>query len=89
MNCAFHFIFQDYIVKSNQEPSSPKDKNSNKREVKQLQEELMSVKIREAGCLSELKETKQKVMEFETQVFTKIGLISVQAQCVAHLDIVR
>lgn len=28
----------------------------------------MSVKIREAGCLSELKETKQKVMEFETQV---------------------
>ncbi|XP_022323904.1 EVI5-like protein isoform X1 [Crassostrea virginica] len=59
--------WEDYIIKSNQEPSSPKDKNSNKREVKQLQEELMSVKIREAGCLSELKETKQKVMEFETQ----------------------
>ena len=49
----------------------------------------MSVKIREAGCLSELKETKQKVMEFETQVFTRTGLISVQVQCVAHLDIVR
>ena len=49
----------------------------------------MSVKIREAGCLSELKETKQKVMEFETQVFTRIGLIPVLAQCVAYHDIVR
>lgn len=61
-------MFQEFIIKSNQDPSSPKDKNSNKHEVRQLQEELMSVKIREAGCLSELKETKQKVMEFETQV---------------------
>nr|XP_011443849.2 ecotropic viral integration site 5 ortholog isoform X3 [Crassostrea gigas] len=59
--------WEEFIIKSNQDPSSPKDKNSNKHEVRQLQEELMSVKIREAGCLSELKETKQKVMEFETQ----------------------
>lgn len=28
----------------------------------------MSVKIREVGCLSEFKEIKQKVMEFEIQV---------------------
>lgn len=28
----------------------------------------MSVKIKETACMSELKETKQKVMEFETQV---------------------
>lgn len=59
--------WEEFIIKSNQDPSSPKDKNSNKHEIRQLQEELMSVKIREAGCLSELKETKQKVMEFETQ----------------------
>ncbi|XP_048773670.2 ecotropic viral integration site 5 ortholog-like isoform X9 [Ostrea edulis] len=59
--------WEDYIVKSNEDPSSPKDKNSNKHEIRQLQEEVMSVKIKETACMSELKETKQKVMEFETQ----------------------
>ncbi|XP_062594770.1 ecotropic viral integration site 5 ortholog-like isoform X2 [Saccostrea cucullata] len=59
--------WEDYLIKSNQDPSSPKDKNSNKHEIRQLQEEVMSVKIREAASLSELKEAKQKVMEFETQ----------------------
>ena len=45
---------------------SPKDKS--KPDVKSLQEELMSVRLREAESLSELKSMKQKVMELETQV---------------------
>ena len=47
--------------------TSPKEKNS-KQEIKSLQEELMTVKVREAKALVEGKETKQKVMELETQV---------------------
>ncbi|XP_063422949.1 ecotropic viral integration site 5 ortholog-like isoform X4 [Mytilus trossulus] len=46
--------------------SSPKDKNHNK-EVKQLQENVMTIKVREANCMSDLKDTKQKYMELETQ----------------------
>ncbi|VDH99540.1 ecotropic viral integration site 5 protein [Mytilus galloprovincialis] len=46
--------------------SSPKDKNHNK-EVKQLQEDVMTIKVREANCMSDLKDTKQKYMELETQ----------------------
>ncbi|XP_071157091.1 ecotropic viral integration site 5 ortholog-like isoform X3 [Mytilus edulis] len=46
--------------------SSPKDKNHNK-EVKQLQEDVMTIKVREAYCMSDLKDTKQKYMELETQ----------------------
>lgn len=41
-------------------------KNS-KHEFRALQDELMTVKIREAQSLSDLKEMKQKVMELETQ----------------------
>lgn len=41
-------------------------KNS-KHEIRVLQDELMTVKIREAQSLSDLKEMKQKVMELETQ----------------------
>lgn len=44
-------------------------KNS-KHEFRALQDELMTVKIREAQSLSDLKEMKQKVMELETQVKT-------------------
>lgn len=47
--------------------TSPKEKSS-KQEIKHLQEELMTVKVREAQALAESKETKQKVMELETQV---------------------
>lgn len=35
----------------------------------------MSVKIKETACMSELKETKQKVMEFETQVTNMICMV--------------
>ena len=40
----------------------------NKSRQKQIEEELMAVRIREAESLSDLKSTKQKVMELETQV---------------------
>ncbi|XP_070176822.1 EVI5-like protein isoform X2 [Littorina saxatilis] len=46
--------------------ASPKEKNS-KAEVRHLQEEVMTVKLREAKAVADLKETKQKVMELETQ----------------------
>ncbi|KAK6195334.1 hypothetical protein SNE40_000788 [Patella caerulea] len=46
--------------------SSPKEKSS-KQEIRQLQEETMTVKLREAQTLVSLKEMKQKVMELETQ----------------------
>lgn len=46
---------------------APKEKNS-KAEVRQLQEEVMTVKLKEAKSVADLKETKQKVMELETQV---------------------
>ena len=56
-------------------PNSPRDRSSKgelKNELKKLQEDHMSVKLREAACLSHLKDTKQKVMELETQVGTCI-----------------
>ncbi|KAK3087065.1 hypothetical protein FSP39_001168 [Pinctada imbricata] len=59
--------WQKFRVKSSLDPLSPTDKNSNKTENRQLQDELMETKIKEASCLSELKETKQKIMELETQ----------------------
>ncbi|ESP00273.1 hypothetical protein LOTGIDRAFT_141007 [Lottia gigantea] len=46
--------------------NSPKEKSS-KQEVRQLQEETMTIKLREAQTLVNLKEMKQKVMELETQ----------------------
>lgn len=47
---------------------TPSKGQNTKTETKQLHDELMTVKIREANSLSDLKETKQKIMEFETQV---------------------
>ena len=47
--------------------ASPKEKNS-KAEIRHMQEEVMTVKLREAKAVADLKETKQKVMELETQV---------------------
>ena len=35
--------------------------------MKQLQEDVMTIKVREANCQSDLKDTKQKYMELETQ----------------------
>lgn len=46
---------------------SPKEKAS-KAEIRHLQEDVMTVKLREAKAVADLKETKQKVMELETQV---------------------
>jgi hypothetical protein len=37
-------------------------------ELRQAQDDLMAVRLREAQAISELKEMKQKVMELETQV---------------------
>ena len=64
-------------MKSTLDPISPTDKNSNKTENRQLQDELMEVKIKEAACLSELKETKQKIMELETQVSENVITCSI------------
>ena len=47
--------------------ASPKEKNS-RAEIRHMQEEVMTVKLREAKAVADLKETKQKVMELETQV---------------------
>ena len=52
--------------------TSPKEKSKDKNtkaEIRHLQEEVMTVKLREAKSLADLKETKQKVMELETQVW--------------------
>ncbi|CAL1530523.1 unnamed protein product [Lymnaea stagnalis] len=46
--------------------SSPKDKNS-KTDIKHLHEEVMALKLKEARAVAELKDTKQKLMELETQ----------------------
>uniref|UniRef100_A0A0L8HPV6 Uncharacterized protein n=1 Tax=Octopus bimaculoides TaxID=37653 RepID=A0A0L8HPV6_OCTBM len=45
-----------------------------KHEVRILQEELMTVRIREAQSLSALKEMKQKVMELETQLISRFDV---------------
>ncbi|XP_067662204.1 ecotropic viral integration site 5 ortholog-like isoform X1 [Haliotis asinina] len=57
--------WETYMERQNS-VTSPKEKSS-KQEIKHLQEELMTVKVREAQALAESKETKQKVMELETQ----------------------
>ncbi|XP_021367677.1 ecotropic viral integration site 5 ortholog-like isoform X1 [Mizuhopecten yessoensis] len=57
-------LWAKHIESMTRDPVSPKDK---KQELKQINEELMTVKIREATSLSDLKESKQKIMEFETQ----------------------
>ena len=41
---------------------------ASKTEVRVLSDEVMSVRIREAQAVAELKDTKQRVMEMETQV---------------------
>lgn len=48
-------------------PSNKKESN-NKNQIQQLYSELMTVKLREADALAELKEVRQRVMELETQV---------------------
>ncbi|GAB1599351.1 EVI5-like protein isoform X1 [Argonauta hians] len=58
--------FWEKHCKNNFSPNVPEMKNC-KHEVRILQEELMTVRIREAQSLSALKEMKQKVMELETQ----------------------
>ena len=45
----------------------PNQKPNKKRE-QQLADDLMTVRLREAEALADLKEMKQKVMELETQV---------------------
>jgi len=44
------------------------NKSELKAELKKVQEELMSSKLREAAALSHLKDAKQKIMELETSV---------------------
>ncbi|XP_029641770.1 EVI5-like protein isoform X2 [Octopus sinensis] len=58
--------FWEKHCKNNFSPNVSEVKNC-KHEVRILQEELMTVRIREAQSLSALKEMKQKVMELETQ----------------------
>ncbi|XP_064616082.1 LOW QUALITY PROTEIN: ecotropic viral integration site 5 ortholog-like [Liolophura sinensis] len=60
-------LWEKFIMERSITPTcmSPKDKS--KPDVKTLQEELMSVRLREAESLSELKTMKNKVMELETQ----------------------
>lgn len=55
----------------------------NKDKVKQLQEEVMNVRLRETQAFAELTEMKQKVMELETQVCNGIVIELFTAYCVA------
>lgn len=41
--------------------------------VKDLEDQLMGLRIREADAIAELKEMRQKVMELETQVYARRG----------------
>ena len=61
-------MWEEFKAKSTTDvpSSSPKDKN-HKHDMKQLQEDVMTIKVREANCQSDLKDTKQKYMELETQ----------------------
>ena len=43
-------------------------KKASKNQVQQLQDDMMTLRLREAQTLGELKELKQKVMELETEV---------------------
>ncbi len=48
---------------------SGKEGTPSKSKQQQVAEELMTVRLREAEALADLKSTKQKVMELETQVY--------------------
>ena len=58
-------VYQAHMERVKQ--TSPKEKSS-KAELRQLQEEVMGLKLKEAKAVSEVKDAKQKLMELETQV---------------------
>ena len=47
--------------------ASPNTKAS-KSDVRQMSDEIMTLRLREVNAISELKDSKQKLMELETQV---------------------
>ncbi|XP_033642919.1 EVI5-like protein isoform X2 [Asterias rubens] len=58
---------EDHWQKHLQRASSRRKESNTKQTVQTLTEELMSVRLREAETMAELKEAKQRVMELETQ----------------------
>lgn len=57
-------FFQRHLARTTGRWKDPPKKNA----VNELQDELMTVRLREAETQAELKETKQRMMEVETQV---------------------
>lgn len=51
--------------------STGSTENNNGISIKELEDQLMGIRIREADTVAELKEMRQKVMELETQVSRK------------------
>ncbi len=58
---------EEHWQKHLQRASSRRKETNSKQTVQTLTEELMSVRLREAETMAELKEAKQRVMELETQ----------------------
>ena len=58
------YFFQRHLARTTGRWKDPPRKNT----VNELQDELMTVRLREAETQAELKETKQRMMEMETQV---------------------
>lgn len=63
--CILLTFVQAYMERVQQ--SSSKDKNR-KTELRQLQEELLALKMNEARAVADLEVAKQKISELETQV---------------------
>lgn len=78
------FLSQQKHVQTMSSANAASSKNS-KHEIRVLQDELMTVKIREAQSLSDLKEMKQKVMELETQVKTWTETLNEYKSICIHL----
>lgn len=55
--------------------STSGDDVENGLSIKELEDQLMGLRIREADAIAELKEMRQKVMELETQVWAETRII--------------
>lgn len=58
------FVFQRHLARTTGRWKDPPKKNA----VNELQDELMTIRLREAETQAEIREIKQRMMEMETQV---------------------
>nr|XP_037270022.1 ecotropic viral integration site 5 ortholog-like isoform X1 [Rhipicephalus microplus] len=66
--------------------STPSRWSGNKSQVNQLQEELMTARLKEADATAELRELRQRVMELETQNQVSLNQIRRQADEIAKYE---